>query len=301
MNIRRINLVFVLLLALLSACHKENEPKKIVITPLKENKLKAIVDYRPAIGQQVNKLPQYSNGDGQAEMNAKVLKALRDNELITLGGFGGYVIMEFDRPITNGEGYDFQIFGNAFKGSSEAGIVCVANDDNGNGKPDDDEWYELRGSAYKLPTTIKNYSITYGKWSLAIDGIPESYTGCAWTDNQGAKGVIKQNSYHSQPYYPLWIEQDGYTLSGSRLECKVSTNASGWTVLEAFEWGYVDNLPNANQEGNSFDIDNAVDSKGKSKKLKEIKWVKVYTAINQVNGALGEVSTEIQSVKVLTK
>lgn len=309
MNIRKINLVCFLVLAILSACHKENTsmpmpmpaPKPNPNTPLRENKLKVIVDYRPAIGQQVNKLPQYSDGDGQAEMNAKVLKSLQEQELISLGGFGGYVVMEFDRPITNDEGYDFKIFGNAFKGSSEAGIVSVANDDNGNGKPDKEEWYELRGSAYDLPTTIKNYSITYGRWTLAVDGIPESYTGCAWTDNQGGKGVIMQNNYHSQPYYPLWIEQGGYTLSGSRLECKVSTNASGWTILEAFKWGYVDNLPNTNQKGNSFDIDNAVDSTGKSKQLKEVKWLRVHTAINQVNGALGEVSTEISSVKVLTK
>ncbi len=314
MNIKKISLALGLALATLGACTPDDEPKPTpsptpvpVPTPtptptptpdppLKENKLKAIVDYRPAIGQYVNGMPQYDDGDGQKEMNAKVLKDLQNNDLITLGGFGGYVVMEFDRPITNGEGYDFKIFGNAFDGSSEAGIVSVANDDNGNGKPDKDEWYQLKGSAYDLPTTIKGYSITYGAWQTS-NGV----RSCQWTDNQGEKGVIEGNAYHTQPYYPLWIEQDGYTLSGTRLECKVSTNASGSIVLEAFEWGYVDNLSNVNQEGNSFDIANAVDSKCKSKELKEVKWVKVHTAINKINGALGEVSTEIQSVKVLTK
>ncbi len=322
MNIKKISLALVLALASLGACTPDDEPKptptptpmpkpkptptpkpKPTPTPtpkpkptLKENKLKEILDYRPAIGQWVNELPKYADGDGQAEMNAKVLKDLQNNELITLGGFGGYVVMEFDRPITNEEGYDFKIFGNAFAGSSEAGIVSVANDDNGNGKPDKEEWYELKGSAYDLPTTIKSYSIDYKAWQTS-NGIQN----CVWFDNQGGEGIIEGNSYHTQPYYPLWIEQDGYTLSGTRLECKISTNASGWTVLETFEWGYVDNHPNSNQEGNSFDIANAVDSKGKSKELKEVKWVKVHTAINKVNGALGEVSTEIQSVKVLTK
>ncbi len=313
MNIKRLSFGLVLAISLFSACTKDNEPAptptpKPVPTPspkpkppLKENKLKAILDYRPAVGQHVNKLPEYTDGDGQKEMNDKVLKNLRNKELITLGGFGGYVVMEFERPITNSDGYDFKIFGNAFDGSSEAGIVCIANDDNGNGKPDQDEWYELKGSAYDLPTTTKQYSITYGSWKLAVDGIPESYTGCPWTDNQGGKGVIKQNSYHKQFYYPLWIEQDGYTLSGTRLRAKVGKNASGWLTLEAFKWGYVDNLPNTNQEGNSFDIANAVDSQGKPKKFTEAKWVKVYTAINQVNGKLGEVSTDITSVKVLSK
>ncbi len=304
MKFKPLSLGFFCFLVLLSACVKDNEPNtdpSVPPVPAKENMLKAVIDYRPAIGQWVNELPKYADGDGQAEMNAKVLKALQEHELVTLGGFGGYLVLEFDRPITNAEGYDFKIFGNAFAGSSEAGIVCVANDDNANGKPDDEEWCELKGSAYDLPTTIKKYSITYGRWTFAIDGAPETYTGCAWTDNQGEKGQIYQNSYHEQVYYPLWIEQDGYTLSGTRLEPRVKKVSESITMLEPFEWGYVDNYPNANQDGNSFDIANAVDGKGQSKKLKDAKWIKVYTAINRVLPRIGEVSTEITSVKVLTK
>ena len=37
----------------------------------------------------------------------------------------------------------------------------VAYDKNKNGKPDDDEWYEIAGSEYNNCKTIKDYEITY--------------------------------------------------------------------------------------------------------------------------------------------
>ena len=55
--------------------------------------------------------------------------------------------MGFDHSIANGEGADIVVKGNMHEGSSEAGIVWVSQDTNGNGQPDD-EWYELRGSEY---------------------------------------------------------------------------------------------------------------------------------------------------------
>ncbi len=39
----------------------------------------------------------------------------------------------------------------------------VAYDKNKNGKPDDDEWYEIAGSEYFKNETLKNYNITYFK------------------------------------------------------------------------------------------------------------------------------------------
>ncbi len=67
----------------------------------------------------------------------------------------------------------FRVLGNAFYsdlpefedkkgGSCEPGIVEVSFDTNQNGLPDD-EWYELAGSEYYKPETVKEYSITYRK------------------------------------------------------------------------------------------------------------------------------------------
>ena len=93
--------------------------------------------------------------------------------MVTLGGYGGYIVVGFDHTIVNRPGeYDFKILGNAFYandnprpdaplgGSSEPGIVMVSVDTNGNGVPDD-EWYELAGSEYYKKETLKNYEITY--------------------------------------------------------------------------------------------------------------------------------------------
>ena len=47
----------------------------------------------------------------------------------------------------------------------------VSVDVNGNGLPDD-EWYELAGSEYQKPSTIKNYEITYYRPDEAKTPVP---------------------------------------------------------------------------------------------------------------------------------
>ena len=67
--------------------------------------------------------------------------------MVSLGGFGGYIVVGFDHSIQASGGYggyDFSITGNQFSGSSEPGVVWVMPDENGNGEPDDGPWYELR-------------------------------------------------------------------------------------------------------------------------------------------------------------
>ena len=58
-----------------------------------------------------------------------------------------------------------------------------------------------------------------------------------------------------------------------------------------YDWGYVDNRPNLTDPG--LKIDWAVDSEGRTVKLDYIDFVKVYSAVNQACGWLGETSTEI--------
>ena len=63
--------------------------------------------------------------------------------MVSLGGFGGYIVVGFDHSIQASGGYggyDFSITGNQFSGSSEPGVVWVMPDENGNGEPDDGPW-----------------------------------------------------------------------------------------------------------------------------------------------------------------
>jgi len=197
-----------------------------------------VFDYRPAPGQFVNKLPQYEAGDTQETMIQKVEEAIVGDAkgLITLGAYGGYVVFGFDHLVENRLGkYDFKILGNAFysnanpepgelpTGSSEPGIVMVSYDLNGNGIPDD-PWYELAGSEYQKPETIKNYEITYFKPDPDKTPTPHptlsflsdtSYI--KWTDNQDNLGYVTHNTFHAQPYYPQWISEETLVYEGTKL------------------------------------------------------------------------------------
>ena len=76
-----------------------------------------VYEYRPAPGQFVNKMPLYEEGDTEETMAAKATASIaNDNqEVISLGGFGGYVVFGFDHSVVNVPyAYDFQIDGNAF-------------------------------------------------------------------------------------------------------------------------------------------------------------------------------------------
>jgi hypothetical protein len=69
-------------------------------------------------------------------------------------------------------------------------------------------------------------------------------------------------------------------------------------VLYAYPWGYADNHPNQD-DLSKMNIDWAVNSNGQRVHLPGIHFVKVYTALNQSCGWLGETSTEIQGASDL--
>lgn len=221
--------------------------------------------------------------------------------------FRGIITVGFDHTVPNVSGeYDFKIYGNAAYdiygtnedkpgGSAEPGIVLVSKDTNGNGLPDD-EWYELAGSEYNSPSTIRNYEITYYRPELPGDNVQ-------WTDNQGGQGEIKRNDFNTQDsYYPQWIEEDRITFSGNRLADNAVNEPrpdmpEHW-VGYCYAWGYADNHPN-DTEYSKFKIDWAVDKNGNPVHLDGIDFVKIYTAVNQDCGWTGEISTEIQAVEDL--
>lgn len=252
--------------------------------------IEAVDEYVPAPGQFVNVLPLYEDGDDAQSMANKCTEAIAHNAggLITLGAWGGYVTFHFDHPVVNVLGEkDLLINGNAIVGSSEAGIVMVSRDENQNGLPDD-TWYELNGSAESEGLSpIYGYELVYTK-DGELQDIP-------WTDNQGNTGWVLRNNFHTQEYFPLWIDSP-LNLIGTRLPDnaeELSGNGTYWS-MKNFAWGYVDNLPNADTEGNSFDLSWAVDPiTRQAVHLPQIDFVRVYTALNQSAGWLGETSTEI--------
>ena len=64
--------------------------------------IQAVDEYRPAPGQWVNVIPEYEEGDTEADMVRKCTESISgdysNTHLISLGGWGGYVTFHFDQP-----------------------------------------------------------------------------------------------------------------------------------------------------------------------------------------------------------
>ena len=320
---------------------------KVIISVSKLSKqpspyISKVFDYMPAPGQFVNKLPEYEKGDTHSDMVRKANEWLvgEDALTITLGGWGGYVVFGFDHTIVNVAGRrDFRINGNAFGsaigrpgapfgGSCEPGIIMIAYDKNKNGKPDDDEWYEVKGSANfnaesepwydialesgKDTRVIRDYEMIYHRPSSEEQDIeaqpdnPNSFASIQnyiyWEDNKKNSGYKVKNVYHNQTYYPAWVEDDKLTFMGIRLpenginegeHIPGMNDDNVYFVLYGFRYGYADNYPNIHNNS-AIDIDWAIDKEGNRVDLPGIDFVKIYNGVNQENGWLGESSTEVE-------
>lgn len=281
-----------------------------------------VLEYLPAPGQFVNKMPVYDIGDNAATMVQKAGAAIAQNKqgMVSLGGYGGYIVVGFDHTIINvPDSADFKILGNAFwaasnpnpdaplrGGSCEPGIVMVSADVNKNGLPDD-EWYELAGSEYHKTATTKNYRITYYKPDEDKVRTPDnSYpylndtTYVKWTTNGYGNGYLYRNTFHNQSYWPQWISGNELQFTGTRLANNYIDESGNGTyfVQYAYNWGYADNAPN-NDVMSNFRIEWAVDKNGQPVHLPGIDFIKVYTGVNQYAGWLGETSTEIMGINDL--
>ena len=266
-------------------------------TPTAESKAawSKVYEYMPAPGQFINEDKSGFEGVTTAEQAlAYAERRLTEGKYLSLGGWGGYVVVGFDHSVESGDDYDFSISGNMFDGSSEAGIVWVMQDTNGNALPDD-EWYELRGSEWGSANHSQHYAVTY--YRPAAGGM-----SVQWADNRDAQGRITRNATHTHDYYyPAWISDLNYTLCGSVLVHNTSVDGSGRYVNNPYEWGYADNRGSDADSSASngeamkcyFKISNAVNRDGSPADLQYIDFVKVQSAINHVAGGLGEISTEV--------
>ncbi|WP_289022288.1 hypothetical protein [uncultured Salegentibacter sp.] len=265
-----------------------NDPYQLYFRPKTENSSKyisEIIEYKPAPGQYINKTY------GSLESAEKLVGG--KSAILSLGAWGGYVTFTFDHTIENREdAKDFVVYGNAMGGLSEPGIVKVSFDENGNGLPDD-TWYELAGSAHQKEETILNYQLTYTN--------PKEYANVPWEDNQENQDSVMVNPYHSQNYYPLFIEEeDKMSFNGTRVYPKVSLE--GFASIDALEWGYVDNFDADynTYAGNAMDLDWAVDDNMNPVALRGVDFISVYTGAQGNVGWLGEISTEIKGASDLS-
>lgn len=135
-----------------------------VPTPTAQRAGTGLVAFLPAAGQFVNEGANSSGWGGAfTKKNANTLKGIVEGYVstgVSLGSFGGYVVMDFGEPAkdatgkvtggifndaANAYGVDFTLYGNALSSWAEPGCVQVSEDGS--------TWYTLAGSLhYQTPT-----------------------------------------------------------------------------------------------------------------------------------------------------
>lgn len=274
-----------------------------------------VLEYVPAPGQFVNIIPEFEEGDSYEAILEKATGEIcgdKNPGMISLGAFGGYVVVAFDHPVANVAGdYDFKIYGNALisdrdnrGGSAEPGIVMVSEDVNKNGLPDD-PWYELAGSEFNNSGAQKGFTITYFRPDpdRAVNADPDpddkaitDRTYIRYTTNRPGRetGYVQRNSFHTQSYWPEWVDAESLEFAGTRLPDNYVNLGSGdedYFVSRYYDYGYADNLPNNEDLG--FKLEWAVNPDGTPANIRGAHFIKIYTAVNQECGWIGESSTEI--------
>lgn len=276
--------------------------KKTVVNVINETTnyipyVTSIFDFAPAPGMFANEF--YTEKASKTDVMQIALSKI--NEISTakpidLGGFGGSIVIGFDHTIINiAEQKDFRVFGGDIsnptvpKGNPPApGLIYVAYDKNKNGKPDEDEWYEIIGSQHTKENTTKDFKITYTKKNT---GEPLVSGGRFWADIEHLLCVNNQNQsyYMAKPastspkkdFYPSLVTENTMVFEGMKLNVDFKTARAGQTTLWFFtppEWGYV------NAINPDIDIDWAVDKNGNKANLPGIDFIKVVNCVSEPMG-----------------
>jgi len=253
-----------------------------------------VYEYTPAPGHWVNGYiivgEMFPPNCSHEQACDTVLAHFQRNWMVSLGGQGGYLVAGFDHSIAATDGNELLVKGNPYNYQSEPGIIWVSQDDNGDGLPND-QWFELAGSEYGTANEQLEYAITYyhpGKPNSAI----------VWRDADDNTDYIPYMSYwNPMPYYwQPWIPGNEHTYFGSRLESH-HTYEGGLSSIPPYAWGYADNQGSDYTDVGRYSIANARTWEGQPANLEYIDFIKIQTAQNGWTPNLGEISTEVYSIR----
>lgn len=245
-------------------------------TPVLKRITVEVLDYNPAPGQFVNVFPECNEGDSYSRVLERTTYALNNDEIVTLGSFGGYVTVKTSKPVQG----RFQVAGNAFVGSAEPGVVQISQDGN--------TWYTICGEHFK---ETKNISVTYMRPAETFDD--ETYI--KYTASDGTVGYVARiPAYHEQPYFPLWKDatSGSVTFTGHRLPDNSKFDTAKEMYILASYTGYADSYPNTSSKS-YLDPSDIVDENMNPTSIPSFSYIRVYTGVLQSSGILGECSTEV--------
>ncbi|WP_316838453.1 hypothetical protein [Pedobacter gandavensis] len=271
--------------------------KKTTINVINEAKnynpyITSIYDFNPAPGMFANDL--YVAGNLKADVMRKALGRINETSVgypLDLGGFGGAIVVGFDHTVVNIPGEkDFRVYGGDLTDRANPpapGLIYVAYDKNKNGKPDEDEWYEIVGSQHAKENTVKNFKITYHKKAaglpVVVAGPNDPFTDREhmFCENNQTESYYMPRAKTRKEYYPLWATQNTAVFEGMKLNVSFGPARAGQTTLWNFvapEWGYV------NAVDPDIDVDWAVDKNGNKVNLPGVDFIKVVNCVSEPMG-----------------
>lgn len=271
--------------------------------------LAEVTDFAPAPYSSVGVSNPFGMTDTKKSAMEKATEKLSGdfstgNTGISLGPLGGYIVFKFDHTVMNVNGVrDFRIGSYASASSYPApGIVYVAFDANQNGKPDEDEWYELAGSEYSKTTTLSGLTVIYNRPATIITSVSmgkEVSDYITYTIN-GVPGALSTGSMGNViPVWPFWLRDNDegktITFTGvSQLPSNTQMNGMFPGSTKWYDYGYVSNSDPSDEVRSSFDIDWAVDKSGKPVHLPGVDFIKVQTAtMTDAGGWYGNLKTSL--------
>lgn len=189
----------------------------------------------------------------------------RRTDQLVIGDWGGYAVFGFDHTVANVPGKtDIQVYVADYYPDGENAFF-IAYDKNKNGKPDDDEWYEIKNSNYGKEN-IKDYEVTFTFKNIDIETNQQVFE---WEDNQGEKGEVTRRITPSSNagFFP------GYTLKNGEVHLVDGWKSSFTLKAKRFNKRY----HSANKPVLLFNIDinNAVNEEGQYVYLPGVDFLKV--------------------------
>lgn len=218
--------------------------------------------------------------------NASVVRkqSITGNYSLFLGSWGGSATFKFDHTVVNAAGKpDIEIA--AIHSNNDLPAVFVAYDKNKNGKPDSDEWYEIKNEDYGIED-IHDYEMTYTYDSTKVDD-KRIYSYFSYKDNllDTTRGQIETNkTFSSSTTTAGFISTRGLFpgLNVTNTVTKEVAMLNGWpTSFTRKGKRITKDLSGAGQfyQTRNIDIANAVNEKGEPVQLPGIDFIKIQKVV----------------------
>ena len=259
-----------------------------------------VVEYSPAPGQFVNDSNFNDPQEALGPPSGGGTSAPNNESVVTLGGFGGSIVLGFDHTILdeplNPLGLDAIVFTNAYwvggnpdRHWAECATIEISRDDNANGQADD-TWYLIPGSHLAGP--LNRSSVTWGDGTTTYAfQLPANPFGAMVVVNPVA-GTSNEGIFGYAEYSPTLFLGD---LDGDdEIDDEEITPDEFYTVPDdPFEVG----MTLGSGGGDAFDIAWAIDpTNGSPANLSGFDFIRLTTALNVLSPLFGEKSAEIDAV-----